>query len=590
MSARPTIILAQVVNGTLGRNRMDELKKGGLIVISQFFRSPKAPILIPVLLALLVAVACGAAAPEAPTPTPTIVPLAPRTVAPTEAGAVPTATSQPAPSPTSVPESATRSVTLVIDAEPENLGPHMRRGDCIGHICTDSLSDRLTVRNWDTYAMEPLAATDWEQVAPDRWRFTIAEGQKFHNGKVVTAADFAYNVTWQTDKANVARFVRYANDWTGNAINDSTFEVVCGSPCPIVPVLITHIHLGNRDEIEADLDAAQRQSFSNGPYMVDVWTPGVNIKYTFFEDYWGPKPQIRDVTWVWRAEAAVRAAMIKVGEADWAWDIEVTNIDQVPQYAAVEGVETATLVIDTRWNANTSNKQFRQALAYAIDCETMMETILQGQGGCRANSYHPGTTGMPADLKPYPYDPAKARQLLKESGFEGSEVRIVTSASGYSKSEEIIEAVIGYWNDVGLDASITFLERAVNSQLARDTGGVPVGATEHPLLDKVFNGRFMGHTNDVVEPNASWSYASCDEYGSAWACFPEEYKQMKEAMGTQGAEARSKALEPWHRWWNENLVHIPVHDIRPVFGFAENLEWSPRPDFIVWPQFMRFTD
>jgi ABC-type transport system substrate-binding protein len=222
----------------------------------------------------------------------------------------------------------------------------------------------------------------------------------------------------------------------------------------------------------------------------------------------------------------------------------------------------------------------------------MMEKILQNQGGCRANSYHPGTTGMPADLTPYPYDPEKARELIKASGFEGSEVRVITSSGEYTKSNEIVEAVIGYWNDVGLDASVKFVERSISSQTARDTGGVPVGATEHPLIAEgsVFNARFHGHTNDVIEPEATWSYASCDEYGSAWSCFPDEYQQMKEAMGTQDPEQRAKNLEQWHRWWHETLVHIPVHDIRPVFGFAENLEWAPRPDFIVWPQTMRFTD
>ena len=549
-----------------------------------------------VFLVLVATVACGTpAATEVPTSAPTIVPLERPVAAPTVAAvaaAVPTATSQPEPTPTSIPEAATRSITLVIDTEPENLGPHMRRGDCIGHICTDALSDRLVVHNWDTFEMEPLIATDWEQVAPDRWNFTIREGTKFHNGKVITAADYAWNVTWQSNRDNAARFPRYGSGWTGIEISDTTFEVDCGAPCPIVPKLITHIHLGNRDEIEADLDQAGRQSSSNGPYQLTEWTPGVTLKYTFFDDHWGPKPQIQDVTWVWRAEASVRAAMVRVGEAEWAWDIEVDNIDQVAQFAAVEGVETANLVIDTRWNANTSNQQFRQGLAYAIDCETMMEKILQHQGGCRANSYHPGTTGMPADLKPYPYDPGKARELIKASGFEGSEVRVITSSGEYTKSNEIVEAVIGYWNDVGLDASVKFVERSISSQTARDTGGVPVGATEHPLIAEgsVFNARFHGHTNDVIEPEATWSYASCDEYGSAWSCFPDEYQQMKEAMGTQDPEQRAKNLEQWHRWWHETLVHIPVHDIRPVFGFAENLEWAPRPDFIVWPQTMRFTD
>jgi hypothetical protein len=38
------------------------------------------------------------------------------------------------------------------------------------------------------------------------------------------------------------------------------------------------------------------------------------------------------------------------------------------------------------------------------------------------------------------------------------------------------------------------------------------------------------------------------------------------------------------------LVHIPIHDIRPVYGMIDELEWEARPDWLLWPQFMRFTD
>jgi ABC-type transport system substrate-binding protein len=263
--------------------------------------------------------------------------------------------------------------------------------------------------------------------------------------------------------------------------------------------------------------------------------------------------------------------MLKVGEAQWAWDVEADNVEQVPKFASVESVETASFVVDTRWNANTRDLRFRQGLAHAIDCETIVEKILKGQGGCRALSYHPSTTGVPADLKPYPYDPEKARQLIRESGFEGSKVVVVAASESYTKSNEVVEAVISYWSDVGLDPEVQFVEPAIANRILRDVGGVPAEATIHPkiAMDGVPHMRLLGHTNDIIEPEPTWQYASCTMY-IAWSCFPEVWQQMQEAMATPPGPEREKKLEKWHRWWYENLVHIPIHDIRPVYGLSTN--------------------
>ena len=545
-------------------------------------------------LLLAAAVACGeAAAPSEPAPPPTIVPMVQATPAPTSAPGAPAATTpptaapQPTAMPTSAPEQASRSIIMVTLFEPESLAVHRRRGGGISNTMTDSLADRLTVFNWKTLEVDPHFAESWEQVAGDKWRFTIKEGISYHSGNIVTAEDYAWNLNWQVDPDNGARFNRYGVGMSAAAIDETTFEVSCENNCPVAPKLITHLHAGDPAG-QSDPDRFEREDDSNGPYKLVDWSPGVSVTYEYFEDYWGPKPQITEVTWLWRGEASVRAAMIAVGEAHWAWDIENTNVDQVPKFISTESVETSAFIVDTRWNENTSNLQFRQALALAIDCETIVNNILGGQGTCRAVSYHPATTGHPDDLELWPYDPELARELIEQSGFAGSDVNVVAASGSYTKSSEMVEAVIGYWREVGLNANVKFVEPAIASQILRDIGGQPEDATEPPS-ESVPHMRLLGHTNDVIEPEASWRYANCTMY-IAWSCFPDEFAQMQAAMSTPDPAERGAKLAEWHRWWRENLVHIPIHDIRPVYGMVDELEWEARPDWLLWPQFMRFTN
>ena len=177
---------------------------------------------------------------------------------------------------------------------------------------------------------------------------------------------------------------------------------------------------------------------------------------------------------------------------------------------------------------------------------------------------------------------------LSSRGFAGSDVNVVAASGSYTKSSEMVEAVIGYWREVGLNANVKFVEPAIASQILRDIGGQPEDATEPPS-ESVPHMRLLGHTNDVIEPEASWRYANCTMY-IAWSCFPDEFAQMQAAMSTPDPAERGRSWRNGTAGGGRTWVHIPIHDIRPVYGMEDELEWEARPDWLLWPQFMRFTN
>jgi peptide/nickel transport system substrate-binding protein len=122
-----------------------------------------------------------------------------------------------------------------------------------------------------------------------------------------------------------------------------------------------------------------------GPYKVVEWRPGTEVELEAFENYKpnnaydSQAPSIKRAFQVWRQEALVRASMVETGEADWAVDIGFENIEQVPDSTTAANNEIYLLVADTIWHPELRKKEVRMALAHAVDCQTLMETLYEGQ-------------------------------------------------------------------------------------------------------------------------------------------------------------------------------------------------------------------
>jgi hypothetical protein len=144
------------------------------------------------LLLLLFSVACGSAA--APTSLPTSTPSLAKAPQPSSI-ILPTTT--PAMTPISPTVSGRDAITLVVSDEPVTLDAFSAQ--CTGtpelFPCGDYSMDTLTYISEETREVIPLSATEkWEQVAPDRWRFTLRQGVKFHNGEPFDSAAAKYAI------------------------------------------------------------------------------------------------------------------------------------------------------------------------------------------------------------------------------------------------------------------------------------------------------------------------------------------------------------------------------------------------------------
>ena len=109
----------------------------------------------------------------------------------------------------------------------------------------------------------------------------------------------------------------------------------------------------------------------------------------------------------------MRASMLATGEADWAVDIGFEEEDRVPQAKSSKTTEVYTLVLDLMWHPELQKQKVRLALAHAIDCEGLLQSLFGDRVQCHGAISPKGTVGItPENSAPREYNPELPRQLL----------------------------------------------------------------------------------------------------------------------------------------------------------------------------------
>jgi peptide/nickel transport system substrate-binding protein len=216
-------------------------------------------------------------------------------------------------------------------------------------------------------------------------------------------------------------------------------------------------------------DEFSKHPIGSGPYRFHSRLTGSFIKLEATDKHWRDGvPRYKYVTFRIVPEESTRIAMLKTGEAD------ITRIsrEKVPELEKA-GLNIIFKKSDTyvyfwcnmQWTSPLfSDIRFRKALNLAIDKESIMKHLFAGMA--RPVSTYAGTVisscGGDPNLKPYPYDPVEARRLIKEAGYEGREITMVSfDRAGIPELGRVIETAGSYWEKIGLKPKIVRMDYAI---------------------------------------------------------------------------------------------------------------------------------
>jgi len=381
-------------------------------------------------------------------------------------------------------------VTVVLSEEPEGLDGCNSNRSTVGRVAKQNIVETLTEINPKDGSITPRLATSWKKVNDKTWRFTLRKGVKFHDGAPFDAAAAVKGIsrTMDTGAKGSARGTGGLDCETrtksfgdlkieGKAIDKHTLEISANKPVPILPTRMGVVSIVSPN---TPRDKLVLNPVGTGPYRFDKWVPGQEIALKRFDGYWGKKPQVEGARYIWRKESAVRAAMVKVGEADIAPNIAVQDATEKGMDFSYPNSETTRLRIDVS-QPPLNDKRVRLALNYAFDREALRGSVLSKDVEHATQIIVPSINGHNPNLKVRKHDLAKAKKLLAEAKAAGvpvdKELQMVGRTNIYPNATETMEAMMAMFQQAGFKVKLRMLEvgewlRYLTKPYAKDRGPV----------------------------------------------------------------------------------------------------------------------
>ena len=560
--------------------------------LPSFYVKLSWPLVLALFLALAL-VACGSAA----APAPASEPAAPAPVV-TESTPVPQPEVAAAPAETTV---AKDSITIVMAAEPGSVDPWNPTCNATldTAVCNEIVNEPMTWITSDTYEVVTLSGVEsWQQVDNRKWDFTLRQGVKFHNGEPWNATSAKAGIDQNGDVNNSSQSYGNHGPITGEVISDYVVRVICAADCPNLPRgMIFNRFQPPEWYGTVSKDESSRHVYGIGPYRFIEWRPGIDITMEIYEDYVpnpdtsivdGQAPHIKYLTNTWRNEPLVRTAMVETEEAEWSADIGFENKGAVPQWKQSGTTEVYALIPDIMWHPELKKQKVREALNLAIDCQAITDALLEGLP-CWGNISPAGSAGLTAEnTAPYPYDPARAKQLLEEAEYDPANKIIIYSRPGNCcRDLEFQEAVIQYWQEVGVNAEFQLVERTRLKEITSSGCGrfkddpTYVGVWDCAQREPPGPAFASSHTNTVATSTEQldvlvrlYGRMGC-LHTSSKACFPEMWEKLQVATSTPLGELREQRSVEIANFVHDEHIFIPLLEVQLVYGMADNLDWEP---------------
>jgi len=458
---------------------------------------------------------------------------------------------------------------------PSGLDPHDHRETPTDVVMLHAYEGVLT-RNPDG-EVEANLATEYERVEEGHVRFTIREDVQFHNGDALTPEDVAYSINRivQEDVGFASPQRDQLAGVTEASVADEgrAVDVFSDGINPVVfSEFATYCDVMQQSWVEdrSKEDIGQQMN-GTGAFQLDSYTEGEQVVLTRNADYWGGPAEVSEVTFSAASEASTRVNQLLNEESDVVVNVPPQEVTRVRESgaASVEAAPSTRIIYNAmRYDVEPfDSPEFRQAMNYAIDLESIVENVLDGFGAQTGQPTLEGFVGYNPDVDPYPYDPEQAQQLVEESGYSGAEIELNTPVGRYLKDLEIAQAVAGYVDE---------LENVSASVNQRDFGS---------LVDELLTGNIEDKPPWYL---IGWGEATFDgglvitalltTDGALSSYSDEEIDAMMEEAGTQASEERRSTLQEVNQLLHERAPWIFLNRQFSVYGASQRIDWSARSD------------
>jgi ABC-type transport system substrate-binding protein len=383
-------------------------------------------------------------------------------------------------------------LSLNLDAERLGNPPSMvsQNDQLFAHPAVENL-----VRFDATGATIPLLATGWTtDTKAMTITLTLRKDVKFHDGTPFNAEACIWNMErYQktSGRAELAAIKTYEkiDDYTVK-LNLSRLDSLLISNLGLSPGLMVSPTAYNKSgTTDAEKkDWAEKNPVGTGPFKFVSWQRDVKIVYAKFDGYWQKgKPYLDGIEFIPIKDPMTQLASFQKGEVDVLPNIgdpkSARDLDAMGKFKVIRGNIPQSIYSLTGDSARAdsvySNIKVRQAVWHAIDINAICNSLFYGYYQ-PLNQFAPkGSWANNPDIKGYPYDVARAKQLLAEAGYPGG-FKTTIMAQAVVPFPDVLAAIQSMLLKAGIDAKIDVVEQARYAKMI--TGGKAEGGWKDSML------------------------------------------------------------------------------------------------------------
>ena len=440
---------------------------------------------------------------------------------------------------------------------------------------------RLILQN-ELQQLEPGLAVSWEPIDDLTWEFKLREGVKFHDGSDFNADDVV--CTWER-APNVpnspSSFATYTKGKMVEKIDDYTVHFKSEAPYPLMANDVSTVAVvsdqGGCQGTTAEYNDGT-VAVGTGPFKFVSYQPGDSIVVERNDDYWGDKPIWSQVTFKPIKSGPSRVAALLAGDVDVIASVPTTDVSTLERNDDVglsQGVSNRVIYLHLDHDRADSpyvkangggpienplqKLEVRKAISMAINRDAIVDSVMEGVVIPAGQLLPDGFFGVSENLKPVPYDPSGAKEMLAAAGYpDGFELTIHGPNDRYINDAKVAEAIGQMLTRIGIKTKVETMPRSV--YFGRASSGGPNDTPEFSFI-LVGWGAGSGEASSPLKsliatrtPEKGWGSSNRGRYSNA-----EFDELLTTALSTVDDSMRQDLLAKATEMAIEDVAIIPTH-------------------------------
>ncbi len=473
------------------------------------------------------------------------------------------------------------TLTVALASLAETLDPHMHF-QRVGILVNINMFDSLLHRS-AKLEFEPSLALSWKALNDTTWEFKLRNGVKFHDGSTMTAED----VKFSFDRVLEPGKEKKTSPQYGNIraikdvkiVNPETIHLITDKPFPLLLERLVFFPIVPKKHVEKVGAEAfgSTATVGTGPWKLVEWKRDQHVRLEAFDQHWRGKPAFKHLVFRAIPEVATQVAELKTGGVDIIRNVSadlMPDIKSHPQawISTTPILRVHYIMLDMR-SAPFDKKAARQAANYAIDKQAIIQKMMAGLGREVATVVQPAAFGHDPGVKPFPYDPKKAKELLAQAGYpNGTDI---TLHSSFVEFRPVFEALGQMFTEVGLRTTVKMWDPgpAYNKFFQAD-GKATHGAYGSWGNYSVFDADAVLHPLYHTEPGG-W-------IGKHYARVEGLDKLIDEARSTVDQPKRKQFYSRIQTMIREEAPSVFLWTQNDTLGVSKKVAYEARPDEWLW--------